>query len=147
VKVKQRTFNHKNFNLFCVLYKSTNLNKKKQYCIVRKSFFFNFYLGVVFFHWLNRQVVNACTLCGEDIESNVRSAKCDAVLRIYYTFSKTRLAENVFPLTLALTLFLTLTLTLNHHNGFGLTKLRHFSRNCTLYRYPVLHLQTSAIAK
>jgi len=57
--------------------------------------------------------------------------------RIYYTCSKTRLTENVFPLTPALTVTLTLililsqTLTLKHNNVLGLTKWRHFSRKCT----------------
>jgi len=43
---------------------------------------------------------------------------------IYYTWSKTRLIENVFTLTLAL------TLTLKRNNVFGLTKWRHFSIKC-----------------
>jgi len=49
------------------------------------------------------------------------------MLGIYYTWSKTRLIENVFTLNSALTL----TLTLNHNNVFGLTKWRHFSIKCT----------------
>jgi len=42
----------------------------------------------------------------------------------YYTRSKTRLTENVFPLTS--TLALTLTETLKHINVFRLTKWRHW---------------------
>jgi len=44
--------------------------------------------------------------------------------QMYYTCSKARWTENVFPHTpaLFLTLTLTLTLTLQHNNVFGLTK-------------------------
>jgi len=52
--------------------------------------------------------------------------------RIYCTWSKTRLIENIFTLTPALapTLTLTLTLTLKRNYVFGLTKWRHFSNKC-----------------
>jgi len=50
----------------------------------------------------------------------------------YYICSKTRLTENVFPLTLNLALTLTLTLTLKQINVFGPTKWRHFSRKYTV---------------
>jgi len=55
------------------------------------------------------------------------------IVWIYYTYSKTRLIENVFTLTLALTLTLSLTLTLplKRNNVFGLTKWHYFSIKCT----------------
>jgi len=60
---------------------------------------------------------------------------CHWSYRIYYTCSKIRFTENIFPQTPALNLIvnliLTLTPTLMHNNVFGLTKWRHFSSKCT----------------
>jgi len=59
--------------------------------------------------------------------------------RIYYTYSKTGLTENVFPLIPALTLTLTLTLFLNHNNVFELTS---FFEKVYIYRFFIALLAT-----
>jgi len=71
-------------------------------------------------------IFTSVTLVANDL---IKKTAVIWILRIgiYYTYSKTRLTESVFPLIPNLIL----TLTLKHNNLFGLTKYRHFSSKCT----------------